>query len=126
MFMTKYNYKDKYNDFNSIFKDFNSFFDNFGQYTAKTIYSSAKDALWEGNKLSVELPGFKKDQIQITISSNVVGIVAKNKNKEEKLSYVVLEDFEPKSASAKLEDGVLTIEFSPKSKQNDEFVVEIK
>ena len=79
--------------------------------------------------LVLEFPGFQKENIQLDIKENKISIQAEKKNKysedakfycraklsnKKKVSYRLPDDIISGSASAKLENGMLSVEFSKK------------
>ena len=127
----------------SLFDDWMDFpFRGFGTDVEKKLYGKnaarvMKTDLKEhedGYELSVDLPGFKKDQIQLQLSNGYLtvsaakGIEEEDKDKKGRLvhqerfsgsmsrSYYVGENLEEEDIKAKFENGVLTLDF-PKVEQ---------
>ena len=127
----------------SLFDDWMDFpFRGFGTDVEKKLYGKnaarvMKTDLKEhedGYELSVDLPGFKKDQIQLQLSNGYLtvsaakGIEEEGKDKKGRLvhqerfsgsmsrSYYVGENLEEEDIKAKFENGVLTLDF-PKVEQ---------
>ena len=127
----------------SLFDDWMDFpFRGFGTDVEKRLYGRnaarvMKTDLKEhedGYELSVDLPGFKKDQIQLQLNNGYLtvsaakGIEEEEKDKEGRLvhqerfagsmsrSYYVGENLEEEDVKAKFENGVLTLSF-PKAEQ---------
>ena len=127
----------------SLFDDWMDFpFRGFGTDVEKKLYGKnaarvMKTDLKEhedGYELSVDLPGFKKDQIQLQLSNGYLtvsaakGVEEEEKDKKGRLvhqerfsgsmsrSYYVGENLEEEDVKAKFEDGVLTLSF-PKAEQ---------
>ena len=127
----------------SLFDDWMDFpFRGFGTDVEKKLYGKnaarvMKTDLKEhedGYELSVDLPGFKKDQIQLQLSngyltvSTAKGVEEEEKDKKGRLvhqerfsgsmsrSYYVGENLEEEDIKAKFENGVLTLDF-PKVEQ---------
>ena len=127
----------------SLFDDWMDFpFRGFGTDVEKKLYGKnaarvMKTDLKEhedGYELSVDLPGFKKDQIQLQLSNGYLtvsaakGIEEEGKDKKGRLvhqerfsgsmsrSYYVGENLEEEDIKAKFENGVLTLDF-PKAEQ---------
>ena len=127
----------------SLFDDWMDFpFRGFGTDVEKKLYGKnaarvMKTDLKEhedGYELSVDLPGFKKDQIQLQLSNGYLtvsaakGVEEEGKDKEGRLvhqerfsgsmsrSYYVGENLEEEDIKAKFENGVLTLDF-PKVEQ---------
>ena len=127
----------------SLFDDWMDFpFRGFGTDVEKKLYGKnaarvMKTDLKEhedGYELSVDLPGFKKDQIQLQLSNGYLtvsaakGVEEEGKDKKGRLvhqerfsgsmsrSYYVGENLEEEDIKAKFENGVLTLDF-PKVEQ---------
>ena len=127
----------------SLFDDWMDFpFRGFGTDVEKKLYGKnaarvMKTDLKEhedGYELSVDLPGFKKDQIQLQLSNGYLtvsaakGIEEEGKDKKGRLvhqerfsgsmsrSYYVGENLEEEDIKARFENGVLTLAF-PKAEQ---------
>ena len=127
----------------SLFDDWMDFpFRGFGTDVEKKLYGKnaarvMKTDLKEhedGYELSVDLPGFKKDQIQLQLSNGYLtvsaakGVEEEGKDKKGRLvhqerftgsmsrSYYVGENLEDEDIKAKFENGVLTLDF-PKAEQ---------
>ena len=127
----------------SLFDDWMDFpFRGFGTDVEKKLYGKnaarvMKTDLKEhedGYELSVDLPGFKKDQIQLQLSNGYLtvsatkGIEEEDKDKKGRLvhqerfsgsmsrSYYVGENLEEEDIKARFENGVLTLDF-PKVEQ---------
>ncbi len=127
----------------SLFDDWMDFpFRGFGTDLEKKLYGKnaarvMKTDLKEhedGYELSVDLPGFKKDQIQLQLSNGYLtvsaakGVEEEEKDKKGRLvhqerfsgsmsrSYYVGENLEEEDIKAKFENGVLTLDF-PKVEQ---------
>ncbi len=127
----------------SLFDDWMDFpFRGFGTDVEKKLYGKnaarvMKTDLKEhedGYELSVDLPGFKKDQIQLQLNNGYLtvsaakGVEEEEKDKKGRLvhqerfsgsmsrSYYVGENLEEEDVKAKFENGVLTLNF-PKAEQ---------
>jgi HSP20 family molecular chaperone IbpA len=114
----------------SLFDDF--FTDNmFSNYQTPALMDWDE----EGNKgvITIEAPGFTKDDIKIETNSD--GIIVsgeikddslKNRLRQSSFSYVLRRtDIDPKNVDAKLENGILSIGIS-KSKDRISRVIEIQ
>ena len=127
----------------SLFDDWMDFpFRGFGTDVEKKLYGKnaarvMKTDLKEhedGYELSVDLPGFKRDQIQLQLSNGYLtvsaakGVEEEGKDKKGRLvhqerfsgsmsrSYYVGENLEEEDIKARFENGVLTLDF-PKAEQ---------
>ena len=127
----------------SLFDDWMDFpFRGFGTDVEKKLYGKnaarvMKTDLKEhenGYELSVDLPGFKKDQIQLQLNNGYLtvsaakGVEEEGKDKQGRLvhqerfsgsmsrSYYVGENLEEEDIKARFENGVLTLDF-PKVEQ---------
>ena len=127
----------------SLFDDWMDFpFRGFGTDVEKKLYGKNVQRLMKtdlkendsGYELSVDLPGFKKDQIQLQLSNGYLTVSAdksieeEDKDKKGRLvhqerfsgsmsrSYYVGENLEEEDIKARFENGVLTLDF-PKVEQ---------
>jgi HSP20 family protein len=112
------------NYFNDLFEGFENIFNS------KTQKDSNKnDSVEKSDKefiLSVALPGFKKEEVQISTENNMLKIYAKRNKKigwlqeEFKNSYQLEDNIDIEKITAKLEDGILsiTLPFKEKTKPN--------
>ena len=105
----------------------------YGKNAARVMKTDLKEHE-DGYELSVDLPGFKKDQIQLQLSNGYLtvsaakGVEEEEKDKKGRLvhqerfsgsmsrSYYVGENLEEEDIKAKFENGVLTLDF-PKVEQ---------
>ena len=105
----------------------------YGKNAARVMKTDLKEHE-DGYELSVDLPGFKKDQIQLQLSNGYLtvsaakGVEEEEKDKKGRLvhqerfsgsmsrSYYVGENLEEEDIKAKFENGVLTLDF-PKAEQ---------
>lgn len=78
-----------------------------------------------GLELSLDLPGVKSKDLNIQITDRLVTISGKSRGDEFKHSYRLSKEYEPESADAKLEDGVLLLTFS-KVKGSAPKTIEVK
>ena len=104
----------------------------YGKHAARVMKTDLKEHD-EGYELSIDLPGFKKDQIDLQLQNGYLTITASKgveedeKNKKGKLvhqerysgsmsrSFYIGESLTEEDVKAKFEDGVLTLDF-PKEK----------
>ena len=104
----------------------------YGKNAARVMKTDLKEHD-EGYELSVDLPGFKKDQIELQLQNGYLtisatkGVEADGKDKKGKIvhqerytgsmtrSFYIGENVSEEDVKAKFEDGVLTLDF-PKEK----------
>ena len=109
---------------NDIFESFENLFNSKPQN-----YSNKKDAVEKSEKeftLTIALPGFKKEEIQISTENNILKVYAKRNKKIDWLqeefsnSYQLEDNIDIEKITAKLEDGILniTLPFKEKTKPN--------
>jgi HSP20 family molecular chaperone IbpA len=68
-------------------------------------------------KCEIELPGLKPGDVNINVERDYVTIAGTSrKNKQFKYQLSIPDGYEPESAVAKMEAGVLTLTFSPKDR----------
>ncbi len=116
------------------FKEFGSYVDHklYGKHAAHVMKTDLKEDD-EGYELKVNLPGFKKDQIELQLQNGYLTITAskdleeEGKDRKGKIvhqeryegsmarSFYIGENFKVEDVQARYEDGVLTLEF-PKEK----------
>jgi len=65
----------------------------------------------EGYEISLELPGYKSSQVEAEIIKDTLYVRAKSGNRSVNQSVILPTALDTKKASAKLEDGILTITF---------------
>ena len=126
----------------NLFDDWMSFpFGGFGSDVDRKLYGKHAANLMktdlkehdDGYELSVDLPGFKKEQIELKLENGYLTITAakgleeEEKNKKGKIvhqerytgsmtrSFYIGENVQEEDVKAKFEDGVLTLDF-PKEK----------
>lgn len=64
----------------------------------------------DGVDYSYDLPGYKNEEVKVTVSSREVEVAASNNSRGEKEFALILPDrLDPASVEAKMENGVLTI-----------------
>lgn len=118
-------------------RDFPSLFDSFFNDGYFNSYQKPAYMEWdeENNKgiISIEAPGFSKDDIKIESDSDGIIITGevkdeamKNRLRQASFSYVLRRnDIDPKKVNAKLENGILTIDVH-KAKDKLSRVIEIQ
>ena len=69
----------------------------------------------DGYVFEVELPGFKKEQVSLSIDKNLLRITAERERRDKKVkaneSYVIPSGADSSKIKAVLEDGILTVSF---------------
>lgn len=113
-----------------LFNEINDI-DYFPRFIDESVNQNEAQLVEENDKyiLSIELPGFQKKHIQLDIKNNVISIQAekeseyskdakfyqklKSSNKRQ-VNYCLPKDAVSDSANAKLENGLLIVEFSKK------------
>jgi HSP20 family protein len=69
----------------------------------------------DGYVFEVELPGFKKEQVSLSIEKNLLRITAERERRDKKVkaneSYVIPSGADSSKIKAVLEDGILTVSF---------------
>ena len=61
--------------------------------------------------LSVDLPGVKSTDLNVQVEGQTIKISGKQRGQEVKQSFQLSKQYDPETAAATLEDGVLTIKF---------------
>lgn len=102
-------------------KNYTEFFDDFLQSDFRHKESDVQD------ELLFSLPGFKKDEISITVNGSYLNIFAEKKQNDNLFRSkfernVLIGNFDPQFVEASLEDGILKI-IIPKKKQGIEIKV---
>lgn len=73
---------------------------------------------------SVDVPGIKDEDINISLHNNVVSVSAERKTKNSSYSvskkFTVPRNFDSASVNAELKDGVLSLRFAPKPQEQAE------
>ena len=95
--------------FNDVFTNWDrAFFDGDHSYWRRdnTVKGQALENSYE---YYVPLPGFKKENIKVTVKDGEVYLLAKQGDDTASYSFLIPEDADPSKLSAKHEDGLLTI-----------------
>ena len=75
----------------------------------------------DGYELTIDLPGFKKDDVQADLKDGYLSITAQtqseSEDKDEKGTFYVGDDIEEDDIKARFEDGVLKIDVPKKQEQ---------
>ena len=102
-------------------------FDEMMTYSSQTNSTYAKAEIRqteEGYAIDVLLPGFSKEEVNVKTEGEDLIMEAKTERKLPKFlnphvkKTFQVEDLDSESVSAKLEDGILTIQFSTEKKKN--------
>ena len=92
--------------YNTLF-DFDTLeFDRFFGSKNYHVESTAEDLT-----LAVDLPGVKLSDLNVQVEGHTIKIAGKQRGHDVKHSYQLSKQYDPTTASAKLEDGVLTVKF---------------
>lgn len=77
--------------------------------------------------LTIDLPGVKRSDLSVTVDKTTLQIESTRDGKKSKRNYVINDDYDPKSLTATLEDGVLKVtlqRYRPRSSET--FKVEVR
>lgn len=129
--LIKYNNNNGFLDgFKSVFnpfeldhwRGFDEIFDNFGSIFNRQELGEVQE---DGSLIqNFNLAGFKKNEVKVNFAGNIVNIEAQNKNKHYKTNYSLdTSVWNPETAAAKLEDGILTLTFKPNEKNKPKEIV---
>jgi len=92
-----------------------------------TNYSFKEDG--ENYLLSIDLPGIKKAELNVSISkqetANVLSIKSENKERKYNQEFKLSNKIDEKSIKASLSEGVLKIKMKPKDEASSKHKVEI-
>lgn len=85
-------------------------------YYTQSSSSYRVNALKNGNtSLEIDLPGYSNKEVDVSIESEKLTVIAKNEKRgEQDMCFRLHPDVKQEDVSAKLEGGVLTIELSLK------------
>lgn len=148
MYVTKYNPSKELQEFRNGFKHFDSFLDNFIENRGsllKTDFAPSVNTR-EGEHayhVEVDLPGVKKDDIDVDVKDNIVTISGERKTKKEvkeedyykvessygkfERSFTLPENVDVENIHAESEDGVLEVVIPKLTKsENKSKKIEIK
>jgi HSP20 family protein len=115
--------------YKSLFSVMDELFEN---AHPQTLHSKAEiRKVEEGHVVDILLPGFNKEEVSVKVEDKTLIIEAKTERKlpqylntRVKRSYLV-EDIDADNIKAKLENGILSVEFSiARKKEGKEIVVE--
>lgn len=76
-----------------------------------TLSNYRVNVINEDLELSIDLPGLKAKDLTVQTSGRDVKIMGKVRGEDLKYTYRISKDYDPASADALLEDGVLTLKF---------------
>ena len=113
------------NELDNLFNElFNSFWETPEFLTSRNWRHSEVTQDTDNYKINIELPGFKRGEINVTVQGNNLKVSAQN-NKSSYSRQFSLGDWQVDKVDVKLEDGVLYLTV-PKSEKQKEKVIEIK
>ena len=113
---------------------FDRFFDNFGYYESDVVWKPIVDLAEneDGYEVYAELPGLKKDEINISLKENVLTLTGEKKHEDEskkknyhrierrygkfERSFHIPKNIKSEEIKAKFKNGVLTISI-PKAEE---------
>lgn len=120
----------RYNDF--MLKPFNTFDafrlldDLYAPTWSSRLSSSYRvNNIDDGLELSLDLPGVKSKDLNVQVTDRVIIISGKSRGDDFKHTYRLSKEYDPETASASLEDGVLTLRFA-KVKNTATKTIEVK
>jgi len=93
------------------------------QTRAKTFYDVSSDD--DGLTLTVDLPGVKKEDLNVETLDRTITIKSKRGSEDSSLSCRISKDYDIDSADASLDHGVLTLRFT-KSKSTSSKTIQVK
>jgi len=76
-----------------------------------------------GLVLKVDLPGVKKEDLKVEVSDRTLHIKGKRDQEDISISYKISKDFSADDPDAKLEDGVLSLNFRKLSESGSKTIV---
>jgi HSP20 family protein len=148
MYVTKYNPSKELQEFRKGFKHFDSFLDNFLEDRGSLIKTDFNPSVntREGEHayhVEVDLPGVKKDDIDVDVKDNIVTISGERKSKKEvkeedyykvessygkfERSFTLPENVDVENIHAESQDGVLEVVIPKLTKaENKSKKIEIK
>ena len=68
----------------------------------------------EGYEITLELPGYKQSDVEVTIEQETLTVVAKKGERSYHSSVILPHEIDTAKSSGKLENGVLTLTFARK------------
>ena len=121
----------KNEEIDRIFKSFgldyiNDFWDNVNYYTTKLPTKTVQVLKDEKSyKLEFELPGFSKNDINISVDKNILKIDAKNPKRTYLKNLALTDNCDSDAITADLENGILYVEIPFKTKNETEKAIKI-
>ena len=121
----------KNEEIDRIFKSFgldyiNDFWDNVNYYATKLPTKAVQVLKDEKSyKLEFELPGFSKNDINISVDKNILKIDAKNSKRAYLKNLALTDNCDSDAITADLENGILYVEIPFKTKNETEKVIKI-
>lgn len=109
-----------------IFDDYGKVWDLMGPthlYSSADFYRTEKTDT--GMSLSIDLPGVKGSDLDVTLEGRTVKIKGNQRGKQVSYTYLISKEYDPATIDAALQDGVLTLNFS-RSPELEPKKVEIK
>lgn len=94
--------------------------------TANFAYDSIETNKDGSTTISVVIPGFAKEDLQLNVNDNKLVLSSKPENKNLKRSWTVTDSADIKNISAECRNGILTINIPVKAKPDKSRTVEIK
>jgi HSP20 family molecular chaperone IbpA len=82
----------------------------------KYSYFTTKD-VGHHFEAEVEIPGFKKEEIKLTATQNLLKIIAKNENRYFSESFSLGNKVDIQKITSKLENGILTLKLPKKDSE---------
>ena len=94
--------------------------------TTNLVYDSIETNKDGSTTISVVIPGFAKEDLQLNVNDNKLVLSSKPENKNLKRSWTVTDSADIKNISAECKNGILTINIPVKAKPDKSRAVEIK
>ena len=94
---------------------------------SKSLTASAyrTDITDDGLTLSIDLPGVKSKDLSVQVTGRDVKVSGKQRADDFKQTYRIAKEYDPDTASATLEDGVLSLTFK-KTKGDETKTIDVK
>lgn len=112
--------KNFWEEVDNMFKEINSYLDMNDNYSLKKYYDEKNNQY----HINLLIPGFTKDEINISVENNILSVEGKTKNKNIEEIYSSnsvkqsfnIKDIDVNSINAELNDGILKIIYKLKEK----------